>query len=128
MSSMQIYKPGQGKYSRLITGIATAVIVAIGCYNLYDRLAASVENLWIVTLVPVAIFVGTSVLLYWLLNKPSVADFLIAAEGELKKVNWSSRKEIAVSTIVVIIVVAAMAVLLGATDLVFLFVFKKLIG
>jgi preprotein translocase subunit SecE len=126
--SMQIYKPGQGKYTRLITGIATAVVVAMGCWRLYQRLEASVDNLWIVTMVPVAIFVATSVLLYWLLNKPSVADFLIAAEGELKKVNWSSRKEIAVSTIVVIMVVVAMAVLLGATDLVFLFVFKKLIG
>jgi len=126
--SMQIYKPGQGKYSRLISGITTAVVVAIGCWQLYRRLEASVDNLWIVTMVPVAIFVATSVLLYWLLNKPSVANFLIAAEGELKKVNWSSRKEIAVSTIVVIIVVVAMAVLLGATDLVFLFVFKKLIG
>jgi len=126
--SMQIYKPGQGKYTRLVTGIATAVVVAMGCWRLYQRLEASVDNLWIVTMVPVAIFVATSVLLYWLLNKPSVADFLIAAEGELKKVNWSSRKEIAVSTIVVIMVVVAMAVLLGATDLVFLFVFKKLIG
>ena len=128
MSSMQIYKPGQGKYSRLISGIATAVIVAIGCWRLYLELEASVENLWVVTMVPVAIFVASSVLLYWLLNKPSVADFLIAAEGELKKVNWSSRKEIAVSTVVVIIVVVAMAVLLGATDLVFLFIFKRLIG
>ncbi len=128
MSSMQIYKPGQGKYSRLISGITTAVVVAIGCWRLYLRLEASVENLWIVTMVPVVIFVATSVLLYWLLNKPSVADFLIAAEGELKKVNWSSRKEIAVSTVVVIMVVVAMAVLLGATDLVFLFIFKRLIG
>jgi len=126
--SMQIYKRTQGKYTRLTSGITTAAVVAIGCYRLYDRLGATVDNLWIVTMVPVAIFVVTSVLLYWLLNKPSVADFLIAAEGELKKVNWSSRKEIAVSTVVVIIVVVAMAMLLGATDLVFLFVFKKLIG
>ncbi|OHB67799.1 MAG: preprotein translocase subunit SecE [Planctomycetes bacterium RBG_13_60_9] len=57
-----------------------------------------------------------------------MADFLVAAEGELKKVNWSSRKEIAVSTIVVIIVVIAMAVLLGATDLVFSMVFRRLVG
>ena len=57
-----------------------------------------------------------------------MADFLIAAEGELKKVNWSSRKEIAVSTFVVIIVVLLMAALLGATDFVFQLVFQKLIG
>jgi len=46
----------------------------------------------------------------------------------LKKVNWSSRREIAVSTLVVVIVVVAMAVLLGATDLVFQLVFDRLLG
>jgi preprotein translocase SecE subunit len=56
-----------------------------------------------------------------------VADFFIAAEGELKKVNWSSRKEVAVSTLVVIIVVVVMAALLGATDMVFQVIFDRLI-
>jgi preprotein translocase subunit SecE len=44
---------------------------------------------------------------------------MIAAESEMKKVSWSSRKEIAVSTFIVIIVVVIMAILLGATDLTF---------
>ncbi|RPI00314.1 MAG: preprotein translocase subunit SecE [Ignavibacteriae bacterium] len=79
-------------------------------------------------MVPAVILVGLLAGTYWLLNKPAVADFLIAAEGELKKVNWSSRKEIAVSTLVVIIVVILMAALLGTTDFVFQLVFQKLIG
>jgi preprotein translocase subunit SecE len=124
----QMYKPGQGKYSRLGTGFSVAIIVAIGCYRLYQMLGASDLNLWITTMVPAAIFVGLSVVTYWLLNKPSVADFLIAAEGELKKVNWSSRKEVAVSTFVVIIVVLLMSALLGTTDFVFQLIFQKLIG
>jgi preprotein translocase subunit SecE len=123
-----MYKPGQGKYSRLGTGFTVAIIVAIGCIQLYKMLGASDLNLWITTMVPAAIFVALSVVTYWLLNKPTVADFLIAAEGELKKVNWSSRKEIAVSTFVVIIVVLLMSALLGATDFVFQLVFQKLIG
>ena len=57
-----------------------------------------------------------------------MADFLIAAEGELKKVNWSSRREVAVSTLVVIIVVVLMAALLGTTDLVFQMVFEYLLS
>jgi len=57
-----------------------------------------------------------------------MADFLIAAEGELKKVNWSSRREVAVSTVVVIVVVVCMAVLLGATDLIFQMVFGYLLS
>lgn len=126
--SMQMYKPGQGKYSRLITGISVAVTVGIGCWLLYDRLAAMDLNQWIVFLLPLVVFAAACVVLYWLLNKPVVADFLIAAEGELKKVNWSSRKEVAVSTGVVIGVVFAMAALLGATDMIFQLVFDKLLG
>lgn len=124
----QMYKPGQGKYSRLGTGFTVAIIVGIGCYRLYQMLGASDLSLWITTMVPAAIFVALSVVTYWLLNKPAVADFLIAAEGELKKVNWSSRKEVAVSTFVVIIVVMLMAALLGTTDFVFQLIFQKLIG
>jgi preprotein translocase SecE subunit len=123
-----MYKPGQGKYSRLGTGFSVAIVVGIGCYRLYQLLGASDLSLWITTMVPAAIFVAFSVATYWLLNKPAVADFLIAAEGELKKVNWSSRKEVAVSTFVVIVVVLLMAALLGTTDFVFQLIFQKLIG
>ena len=124
----KIYKPGQGKYTRLYSGFVVATIVAMGCWRLYEKLGASDLNLWVVSLVPVAVFAALGGLIYWLLNKPLLADFLIAAEGELKKVNWSSRREVFVSTVVVIIVVVTMAVLLGATDLVFQLVFRQLLG
>jgi preprotein translocase SecE subunit len=124
----QIYKSGQGKYTRLCSGFAAAVIVGFGCWRLYGKLGATDLSLWVVSLVPVGVFVALAVLIYWLLNKPAVADFMIAAEGELKKVNWSSRREVAVSTLVVIIVVVFMAVLLGATDLVFQLVFEYLLS
>ena len=124
----QIYKPGQGKYTRLGSGFTVGIIVAIGCWRLYDMLSASDLSLWITTMVPAVVLVALCVLTYWILNKPAVADFLIAAEGELKKVNWSSRKEITVSTFVVIVVVLLMAALLGTTDFVFQLIFQKLIG
>ncbi len=123
----QIYKPGQGKYTRLGTGFSVAVVVGFGCWRLYKMLDAAELSLWITTMVPVVVFVALSVLTYWLLNKPSVADFLIASEGELKKVNWSSRKEVAVSTFVVIVVVLVMGALLGATDLIFSLIFRRLL-
>ncbi len=124
--SMQIYKPGQGKYTRLVSGISVAVIVAIGCWRLYERLAATDLNQWIVFLLPLIVVLAVAAAIYWVLNKPSVADFMIASEGELKKVNWSSRKEVAVSTFVVIIVVVVMAALLGTTDMVFQLIFNRL--
>ncbi|PKL48340.1 MAG: preprotein translocase subunit SecE [Planctomycetes bacterium HGW-Planctomycetes-1] len=127
------YKWGQGKDTRLWSSVAIALITAIGCWRLYDRLQATLDvtqtiSLWISTVVPLGIFAIMAGVLYWLVNKPTVADFLIAAEGELKKVSFSSKQEIAVSTFVVIIVVILMAVMLGAADFCFNLFFADVIG
>jgi len=114
-----IYKRGQGKYTRLCSAFGAVVIVGLGCMQLYKKLQATDLGLWAETMVPAGLFVALSVLIFWLVNKPSVADFMVAAEGEVKKVSWSSRKEIVVSTSVVIVVVIVMAALLGTTDLLF---------
>ena len=118
-----IYKRGQGKYTRLCSAFAMAIVVGLGCWQLYNKLDAaswglsSRATLWIATMVPAGLFVVLALLILWLANKPSVANFMIAAEGEMKKVSWSSRQEIAVSTFIVIVVVIFMAVLLGVTDI-----------
>jgi len=117
--NLSIYKNGQGKYTRLGTAAGGALIAAIGCLQLYRTLEAADISLWVETMVPVAIFLAVSVVTFWLVNKPNVADFMIASEGEMKKVNWSSRQEIVVSTVVVISVVIIFAVLLGAADFAF---------
>ena len=127
------YKWGQGKNTRLWSVVAIAVIAAIGCWRLYDRLQASLDvtqmaGLWISTTVPLGLFAVIAALLYWLVNRPTVADFLIAAEGELKKVSFSSKREIAVSTFVVIVVVFLMAFMLGAADFCFNLFFTDVIG
>ena len=128
-----IYKRGQGKYTRLCSGFAVALMVGLGCLSLYDKLEAASwggstkANMWIATMVPAGLFVGLAVLIFWLVNKASVADFMIAAEGEMKKVSWSSKQEITVSTIIVIIVLVTMAILLGTTDIGFKLFFDWLI-
>ena len=76
-------------------------------------------RIWIATMVPSALFVILALLVFWLVNKARVADFMIAAEGEMKKVSWSSKQEIAVSTFIVIVVVVTMAILLGTADVSF---------
>jgi preprotein translocase SecE subunit len=112
-----IYKRGQGKYTRLCSAFAIAIIAGLGCLQLYKKLQAGDLGLWAETMVPAGLFVILALLIFWLANKPSLADFMIAAEGEMKKVSWSSRQEIAVSTFIVIGVVISMAVLLGTTDI-----------
>jgi preprotein translocase subunit SecE len=129
----EIYKRGQGKYTRLCTGFGVAIVVGLGCLQLYKKLDAAEFGvspraaLWIATMVPAGLFVVLGLLIFWLVNKPSVADFMIAAEGEMKKVSWSSRKEIAVSTSVVITVVIVMAVILGVADMGFRMFFDWLL-
>jgi preprotein translocase subunit SecE len=130
----KIYKRGQGKYTRLGSAFGAAVIVGLGCMRLYGKLEAvswglsNRATLWIATMVPAGLFVILGLLVFWLVNKPSVADFMIAAEGEMKKVSWSSRQEIAVSTSIVIVVVIIMAALLGTTDFGFQLFFQWLFG
>jgi len=123
-----IYKRGQGKNTRLCSAFGVAIIAGLGCLQLYKKLDATDLGLWVKTMVPAVLFVALGLLIFWLVNKPSVADFMVAAEGEMKKVSWSSKKEIAVSTFVVIVVVIFMAVLLGVTDLSFKLFFSEVLG
>jgi preprotein translocase SecE subunit len=104
-----------------------AIIAGLGCLQLYNKLQATDLGLWVETMVPAGLFVALCLLIFWLVNKHTVADFMIAAEGEMKKVSWSSRKEIAVSTFIVIVVVILMSVLLGVTDLGFKMFFTWLL-
>jgi len=120
--------------ARLYSAAGAVIIVGLGCMQLYKKLQAGSLGLspkaalWVATMVPVALFAVLAAVIFWLVNKPSVADFMIAAEGEMKKVSWSSRKEIAVSTSVVIVVVIILAAFLGLTDVIFELLFSEIIG
>jgi len=117
--AFNIYKRGQGKYTRLATAFGCLIIAGSGCMQLYKKLDAHDLSMWVETMVPVVLFGVLSALIFVLVNKVTVADFMIAAEGEMKKVSWSSRREIMVSTFIVIMFVFLMAVLIGGSDFVF---------
>jgi preprotein translocase SecE subunit len=66
------------------------------------------------------LIVGGTLLIYWLVGaKPATSEFLIATDGEMKKVNWSTRKNIIDSTWVVIGYAVLLAVGLFLVDLMF---------
>jgi preprotein translocase SecE subunit len=105
----------------------------VGCWRLYTKLQASLDvtqtaSLWISTTVPLGLFAITTAFLYWLVNRPTVADFMISAEGELKKVSFSTKREIAVSTFVVIIVMLFISFMLGFADFCFNLFFTDVLG
>ncbi len=124
--NLKIYKRGQGKNSRLGTALILFAVVAAGCWKLYTKLQGTEP--WVQTFVPVLVCAIFAAIVYWLSNKPTIADFLIAAEGEIKKVSWSSRKEIANSTLIVIFVVVIMASGLGFVDLAFRLFFDQVVN
>ncbi|MHC4744573.1 MAG: preprotein translocase subunit SecE [Planctomycetota bacterium] len=129
---LAIYKRGQGKYTRLCSAFACAIIVGAGCWRLYHKLTVWLTGIpvntkmWVERMVPVGLFGLFALFIFWFVNRASVADFMIASEGEMKKVSWSSKQEIIVSTTIVIVVVILTALLLGATDLTFNMFFKWL--
>lgn len=129
--NFKVYKKGQGKYTRLTTAAALMLIAAFGCWKIYQMLeAVTIANtstkLWVQNLVPIVVLAFLGFIVYWLLNKPLIADFMINAEGEVKKVNWSSRKEIIVSTYIVIFTVIFFAVFLGFCDVAFVTIFDSI--
>jgi preprotein translocase SecE subunit len=84
------------------------------------QMAAAQSTLRNVTIgICAAVFLGLAWLAWWMMNKPSNADFLIATDGEMKKVNWTSRKELIGSTKVVILFMFLIAALLFLIDIVF---------
>jgi preprotein translocase subunit SecE len=125
MNLSRIYKRGQAKNTRLGVSIGVFVIAAYGCFVLNQKLQP-LGNLWVETLVPFGLCVVIGVLIAWVMNKSSVADFLIASEGEIKKVSWSTRKELTASTTVVIFVMLAMAIMLAVVDWLFVLFFQKI--
>ena len=130
---IEFYKKGQGYYTRLCTAMGAGIMVLLGCWALYNTLdLVSAEKLgtntkgWIRAGVPAAIFVIAAYLIFRLINSVRFADFLIQTEGEMKKVSWSTRKEIFSSTKIVIITVIIMAAILALVDMAFHSAFVKI--
>ncbi len=134
-SPLQIYKPGQGTYVRWGTAIGAGIICLAGSAFLYDQMPimpgmshlAQSTFLWVRTLVPVIVMVIAAIVIYRLVGcNHTIVDFTIATEGEMKKVNWSSRKEIIGATKVVIVTLLALAGILFVIDLFFMFFFSAI--
>jgi preprotein translocase SecE subunit len=66
--------------------------------------------------VPLLLILGALWLSWRLVNVPTFADFLIATDGEMNKVSWSTQKKLVQDTIVVLVTMFLMAVFLFAVD------------
>ena len=122
--AFRIYKRGQGKYTRIITFAGGSVISLLVAQHVWAELKGSELTPYLVYAIPLAIFLAVVVLMFWVVNRPRSADFMIATEGEMKKVSWSSKREIVGGTKVVIATTMILAAMLWAVDLAFGFFFQ----
>lgn len=77
-------------------------------------------------LAAVVLLIG-AIIIFWLVGaKPSTSEFLIATDGEMKKVNWSTRREVLGSTWVVIAASFLIAAALYLVDLAFQWFFVSI--
>ena len=124
----EIYKIGQGYYTRIWSGVAYGVLVLWMAHFLYvkcEMFGEGATTRYVQVGVAVATILGFGLVGYWALAlNRRVCDFLIATEGEMKKVNWTSRREIIGSTKVVIFVLLAMGALLFVVDIFFMVFFN----
>jgi len=118
-----IYKRTQGRVTRQVTFAALAIVVALGLWRLNDTMGGTTAMAYAVP--------GVLLLLGWwvayrIVNVPAFADFLIAVEAEMNKVSWPTRAELIRSSIVVLIVMFALALVLLTYDSVWQAVFRFL--
>ena len=125
------YKSEQGKALRVGTFVGVGAVLAWGVKFLYDRLSIyQGDEAWrlLITIgIPIALPVALGAVIWWIVfAHRGTGDFMIATEGEMKKVSWSSRSEVIGSTKVVIMFTALLAILLFVVDLMFQQIFHWL--
>ncbi len=116
-----IYKKGQGYWTRMMTAIAAGLLIVMGAVWLSDMLAGvrigALETVYVQAGAAVIVVAVFGYLAYhFIARKPKTVDFLIATEGEMKKVNWSTRREIMGSTWVVIGLTFIVALIISVLD------------
>jgi preprotein translocase subunit SecE len=126
------YKPDQGKMTRTGTFIGLGLLIAWGALFVKDRLAGYEDSgewwgLLITPGIPILLAVAVGVVAWRVVfANRKASDFMIATEGEMKKVSWSSRREVLGSTKVVIVFTILLSVLLFVIDVVFQYFFRSI--
>ena len=119
-----VYKPGQGYYTRLGTAIGGGAIVVFGAHYVYGQLGRFSPAVELG--VPSILLAVLGVVLFWIAgSNRKTNDFFIATEGEMKKVSWSTKKEVIGSTKVVLAFTFMMALFLFIVDGTFIVFFSS---
>jgi preprotein translocase SecE subunit len=126
-----VYKAGQGYYTRMGTVIGVSLISLLGILWAWSYMEqwriGEINSIYIAA--GGAILIGgiiTAITYFLVFVKPGAVDFLIATEGEMKKVNWSTKREVYGSTGAVVVTAVFLALFCWVLELVFVFVFQNI--
>lgn len=127
MAVTTLYKTGQGYWTRMLSAVGGALILAAAAHWVWSQLSLLQweGRIYVQAAAAAAILIAGGALLYYLIGlRPRTTDFLIATEGEMKKVAWPTRREVTGSTWVVVAFLFLMVGLLFASDYVFATAFQ----
>ncbi|HWB20921.1 MAG TPA: preprotein translocase subunit SecE [Phycisphaerales bacterium] len=122
-----LYKPGQGFWTRTMTAAGAALLALMGAAWVVHNVnfGSAGTQIYVKAVAGLIFFIILGLLGYYYIGtKPGSVEYMIATESEMKKVNWSSRREIAGSTWVVIGMTVALGFLTAILDLAFATFFK----
>lgn len=124
LMSASVYKRSQGRIVRQATCVAIWVIVALGCWRLYQTLLGRFpENRWLEIAIPGGILIVGAWVGFRLIHWPRFADFLISVEAEMNKVSWPAKSELVRASIVVMFTIFFLAMVLFLFDIVWQYIF-----
>ena len=128
---LSIYKSGQGYYTRMGTVIGVSLTSMLGLLWAWDYLKnfriSGINELYVAATGTIVLGgIITAITYYLVFVKPRSVDFLIATEGEMKKVNWSTRREIIGSTTAVIMTSLILAVYCWVLEIGFVAFFRAI--
>ena len=109
---------------RLMSAIGLGLLVMMGVVWLWDQLSGvqigDIEPVYVQGGVAVLTVAICGLIGYHLIGrKPKLVEFMIATEGEMRKVNWSTKREVVGSTILVILLTLFIALFCQVADLSF---------
>ena len=119
-----VYKRSQGKYTRQATFVTLIVVIVLAAWRLGDFLLAYSESPYVRYGIPGVLLVVGVWVSFRVVNITRFADFLIAVEAEMNKVTWPTRTELVRSSMVVMIVIFALAAVLFSYDLIWSWLFR----
>lgn len=119
-----IYKSGQGYWTRMCTAGGAVLVAGLTAQFVYSRTVGHFPGQrGMVFGIALGVFAVFCLFSWWIINRPNNADFLIATDTEMKKVNWTSREELIGSTKVVILFMFLIAIILFVIDILFGYIF-----